>query len=382
MVVVFAGTAWSGNMFPDQHIAGRLARYAPVLYVDPPVSPVSRWRNPAAEAALAGPRLRLVAPSLARLTPVVPPGVSRPGLRQAATWLTRRSARAAVRRLGGRVHAVVAATLTDAFGALGESRRVLYATDDFVAGAELMGVSAGWLLRQQDRVLAEVDTVVTVSATLTADWQARGAQVVQIPNGVDAELFAGTDRAPWPDDVDLPRPVVGFVGHLSERIDLAVLEAVADRGHSLLLVGPRQMTFDLARMDALLARPNVCWVGAKPFDRLPSYLRVMDVGLLPYADSAFNRASFPLKVLEYLAAGRPAVATDLPAVRWLDTDLIAVGRDPAGVAAAVDRVLAAPPDPALVERRRRFAAEHSWDRRAAQFAEVLGLDATPTPTSA
>jgi len=56
----------------------------------------------------------------------------------------------------------------------------------------------------------------------------------------------------------------------------------------------------------------VRWVGPQPYGALPGYLRLMDVGVVPYRDSAFNRGSFPLKTLEYLAAGRGVVATD----RW------------------------------------------------------------------
>ena len=110
------------------------------------------------------------------------------------------------------------------------------------------------------------------------------------------------------------------------------LEAVAQSGHSLLLVGPRQTTFELERINALLSLPNVQWVGPKPFESLPSYLRITTVGLTPYADSDFNRASFPLKTLEYLAAGKPVVSTDLPAARWLATDLVTIAKSPADFA--------------------------------------------------
>jgi teichuronic acid biosynthesis glycosyltransferase TuaH len=209
---------------------------------------------------------------------------------------------------------------------------------------------------------------------LVDKWAAMGCQPRFIPNGVDERLFADTDRAPLPDDVHLPRPIAGFIGHLSERIDVALLEAVADRGCSLLLVGPRQRTFDLRRIDTLLARPNVRWVGAKPFASLPSYLRVIDVGLVPYADSAFNRGSFPLKTLEYLAGGRAAVATDLPAVRWLQTDLVTVATKPAAFADAVQSALAAPRPAELTRRRAAFAASHSWSQRAAELAAVLGIE--------
>ena len=99
-----------------------------------------------------------------------------------------------------------------------------------------------------------------------------------IPNGCEAEHFATADSAPPPQDVHLEGPVAGFIGHMSERIDLAMLEAVAASGVSLLLVGPRQKTFEIAKLECLLALPNVQWVGPKEFGELPSYLRVIDVG--------------------------------------------------------------------------------------------------------
>ena len=133
-------------------------------------------------------------------------------------------------------------------------------------------------------------------------------------------------------------------------------------------------------MERLLARDNVRWVGPKPFEALPSYLRAIDVGLVPYADSAFNRGSFPLKTLEYLAAGRGVVASDLPAIRWLveqaaghGDGLIEVAAEPAAYAAAVQRALAAWREVDVVRRRRAFAAEHSWAKRAEAFAAALGV---------
>lgn len=381
LVVVCAATSWEGNRFPDQHMAERLAAFAPVLYVDPPLSVLAPWREPALAHNLRGPRLRLLTPNLARLTPIGPPGRGRPGLRSVADAATRQALRLAMRRLGRpRVQAVVAASFAPVFGVCGERRRVLYATDDFVAGGELVGLAHDSLVRQEARQLATVDTVVVCSPGLVDRYRSMGATPVLVPNGCDDELFAGTDEAPWPADVDLPAPVAGFVGHLTDRIDASLLEAVADRGRSLLLVGPPSPSFDTSRLARLLAMDNVRAVGRKAFEELPSYLRAIDVGLLPYGDSAFNRASFPLKVLEYLAAGRASVSTDLPAVRWLDTDLIDVASSPATFADAVDRALERGRDPELVAARRSFARRHGWSVRAAEMAGVLGLDG-PAPAT-
>lgn len=370
LVVFVAGTAWDGNMFPDQHMALRLARDVPVLYVDPPVSLLSPRHNPDLRASLQGPRLRIAAPGLARLTPVVVPALGRPGVRVVAERMLLRAVRRAVRALGATVDAVVVASQTPAFGVLGERVGVFYATDDLVAAAELIGSSTRWLERCERRIAAAADTVVVVSEGLRERWCRRHPDVVLVPNGCDVELFAGTDELTFPDDVTLPPPIAGFVGHLSDRIDVGLLQAVADTGRSLLLVGPRQITFALDRVERLLAMPNVQWVGAKPFPSLPRYLRAIDVGLVPYADSAFNRASFPLKTLEYLAAGRAVVATDLPAVRWLATDLVTIA-EPGRFASSVETELGRPGDPAVAAARRAFAVAHSWDIRAREMLGAL-----------
>lgn len=275
-------------------------------------------------------------------------------------------------RLGGDVAVTVAATVQPVFGAAGERRSVFYGTDDFAEGAALMGLDANWVRRRQSEAKARADTVVVVSEHLARTWRTSELEPVVVENGVDDRLFGAADQAPVPTDVTLPRPIAGFVGHLSDRIDLALLEAVVARGTSVLLVGPRQFSFEMSRLDALLRQPNVQWVGPKPFEELPSYVRVMDVGLLPYADSAFNRASFPLKVLEYLAAGRPAIATDLPAVRSIG-EVVEVATGGPAFADAVSAALAAAPDPDAIEARRTAAAGRSWDAAAARFAVVVGL---------
>jgi teichuronic acid biosynthesis glycosyltransferase TuaH len=372
LVVFCASTPWDGNRFPDQHVAERLTTAAPVLYVDPPLSRLSGRRHPDSAAALAGPRLRLIGDRLARLTPVVAPGKSRRPMRPLTDFLTRRAIHRAVTSLGGDVAVTVAATILPVFGVAGERRRVFYATDDFAAGARLMGLDDRWVRRREQAARRDADTVIVVSDHLAEKWRTDGVEPVVVENGVDDKLFAGTDTAPLPDDVTLADPIVGFVGHLSDRIDLGLLEAIAGRGCSLLLVGPRQLSFELARVEQLLSRPNVQWVGAKPFLELPSYVRRMAVGVLPYADTEFNRSSFPLKVLEYLAAGRPAVTTDLPAVRGLG-EAVVIASGPQAFADAVMAAIQVPGDLATTSARRAVAASRSWDVSAARFAAAIGI---------
>jgi teichuronic acid biosynthesis glycosyltransferase TuaH len=372
LVVLCAANSYDSIKVADQQIAEQLAALTPVLYVDPPLSRLTPAKHPELAGALAGPRLRLQAPGLARLTPVVQPFPTRPGMAGVTTALAARLVRKAVSRLGAQVSALISAwPLYPVFGCCGEQLRVYWAQDDFVGGATLLGMNARQLDARERRVAAAADLIIAANPVVADTWRGRGRDPVVIPYGADVAAYADVEQVPPPADVDLRRPIAGFVGQINDRTDLRLLEAIAERGRSLLLVGPRNLAFEPERFDALLRRENVCWVGPKPYRALPGYLRLIDVGVVPYRDSPFNRGSFPLKTLEYLAAGRAVVATDLPAIRWLDTDLVAVATDPGPFADLVDRLAAQPRTPALMARRQAFAAEHSWARRAADISAAI-----------
>ena len=381
LIVLCATTQYDGMPMGDWHLARELSKLAPVLFVDPPMSRLTPLRRPEAASAMAKPRLTVLGPGRARLTPVVQPGPSRPGLVHLSTELTKRYLRRATTALGGQVRAVISGwPLYPVHGACQEQVSVYWAKDDFVGGAVLLGESARLLDFRERRVAAAADLVVAANPLVAQTWQRRGLDPVLIPFGADTAAYERVDEAPPPVDLHLPAPVAGFVGRLNLRTDLALLEAVAAGGQSLLLVGPKDAGFEPGRISALTARPNVRWVGPKPFEVLPSYLKVIDVGLVPYRDSAFNRGSFPLKTLEYLAAGRPVVATDLPAIRWLLEELgdqgatgnICVAEGPVDFAAQARRLAAAPRTAQAMASRRKFAGRHSWENRARQVhASIL-----------
>lgn len=375
LLVLLAANAFDGIPMADQHMARHMSRHVRVLYVDPPLSPVSARRHPELAPGLRKPRLRREADGLFRLTPVCTPFPERSGVRHVSQARVRRLVREAVAQLGGPARAVVAARpMLPIVDVLPEAEHfVFWAQDDLVGGADLLGVSPRRIREGEMRLAEAADIIVAGTPGVQAQWRARGYDPVLIAYGTEAEHFAAVDRAPLPEDVKLPPPIAGFVGHIGDRIDVELLEAVASAGTSMLLVGPRHPRYEVARLTHLTRLANVLWVGHKSFEELPSYLRCIDVGLVPYADSAFNRGSFPLKTLEYLAAGRRVVSTDLPAVRWLSTDLIQVASSPGDYAAAVGSELVRVQRPGEADRRREFAAQHSWAERAKQLASVLGL---------
>jgi teichuronic acid biosynthesis glycosyltransferase TuaH len=377
LLVYLGTTRYDGPAGTDRQMADHLSRLGPVLFVDPPISPLTSLRNPELRGQFARPALRVVRDGLAVVRPRAVPGMTRPGLHRLVPPLIRRAVRSAVAELhpgelpGVPVRGIVSCRGDDVWGAVPARRRVYFVKDDFAAGAELLGVRRDRLVRQEAESLARADAVATVSPVIRDRLAGLGHRAELVPNGCNPALGEAVDDSPPADDVPLPPPIAGFVGYVNDRIDLALLEAVADRGVSLLLVGLRSPRYQTDRFTALAGRPNVCWVGPRPYAELPRYLRLVDVGLTPYADTAFNRASFPLKTLEYLAAGRPVVSTPLPANDWLATDLVEVAQGPAAFADRVVSLLGTERSDDDVARRRAFARLHSWDARAAALASLL-----------
>ena len=372
-IVYCAGVPWDSVQGTDRQLALSLSRRIDVLWVDPPLSSLHAARRGDLRTTLAAGRFGTVGPGLTRLITLAPPFPTRRGMAAITNRVMNASIRSAVSKIGSDVVATIVSAPLQPLDVLPGIRKVYYATDDFVAGAALMGISEELLRRAEARRLVEADLLVAITPQILDTWAPGGRSTLILPNGCDPDAYAGVDEAPWPGDVDLPRPVVGVVGQFSARIDLSLLEAVAGRGISLLLVGPVQDGFEPERFASLIARPHVTWVGHKDFRELPSYLRLMDVGLTPYAHSDFNRASFPLKTLEYLAAGRPVVSTPLPAVEWLDTPLIAVAPDPETFVTATERMIEQSASPATRLRAREFAGQHSWDARAKDLLEAVGV---------
>jgi teichuronic acid biosynthesis glycosyltransferase TuaH len=240
-----------------------------------------------------------------------------------------------------------------------------------------MGMDRDWVIRRETGQLNAATQLIAISEQIAERWRGLGHHVIIVQNGCDSSAYAHIDEAPPATDVLLPSPIAGLIGQLSNRLDWSYLEAVADKGISLLLIGPLSKQIETARFQRLISRSNVQWLGPRPFTELPSYLKTVKVGITPYVNSEFNRASFPLKTLEYLAAGCAAVVSDLPSCRTLATDLIRIAATPSDFADAVEDELLQSDTMQIRQQRQAFAQRHDWDRRAQEFATAIGLAPDP-----
>jgi UDP-galactopyranose mutase len=342
--------------FRPQHLMTRLARRHRVLYVEP--TRARKWRRPWRWG-----RVRRESESLWLLEPTVLPGLRWSGLvRRLNEVIMRRRVRAIMRRLGFADVVTVVGTpfASEIAGSLGERLVVYDCNDDW---ASIPNLPSAYLRRQEARLARKADLVFATSRGLCERLERLNAWTRLLPSGVDVEHFAPERSATEvPEELrGLGSPVIGSIGSINAtKDDLDLVEAIAERrpDWSFAFVGPVMGDVDLSRYPALRRRAR--FVGPRPYEALPAYVRAMDVCLLAYKRNAFTASANPTKVFEYLSAGKPVVATALEDLDGLQPH-VALARDAGEFVAAIDRALERGGDEAERRARVERSRRRSWD---------------------
>jgi glycosyltransferase involved in cell wall biosynthesis len=237
-------------------------------------------------------------------------------------------------------------------------------------------------------VWGAADGYVTITNSLAHELTKRFGdrpRIAVVPDGVRATEATDASATDCTDHTDHPF-TIGYAGHLYpwKGVDLVVRAVAALQDTRGLIVGGHEKEPDLARVKALAqalhCAARVTFTGLLPPAEVAARLRQADVLTLPNPASAISSTfTSPLKLFEYMASGRPIVASGLPALREILRDgENALLVEPGNADALTAGILRIRNDAALGRRlaaqAMRDAAEFTWTRRAerleALFAEV------------
>ncbi|HTR88618.1 MAG TPA: glycosyltransferase [Solirubrobacteraceae bacterium] len=377
--IVCVGFAdWDNELWTNQHhLMSRLARENRVLFVEslglrrPQLAgrDLARiWRR--LRRGLGPPR---AADGLQVLSPLVLPFYRHRLIRAFNERLLPALVRRAVRRLRFGEHPILWAYVPQAevlIDALRPSLVVYHCVDDMAAQA---GIDAQTFRASERRFAPEADLVLASAPALAKRLRTLSDNVLDAPNVADTDLFA-TALAPGPEDpalAALPHPRIVFTGAIvTTKLDVALIVGLARARPewSFALVGPTGPGDPRADVSALAAEPNVHLPGLRAYEQLPAVLRSADAAIIPYARNELTRSIFPMKVYEYLAAGLPVVATELPALAGVAE--VRVAHDAPEMARLLEQELAAD-GPERRARRSAAAAAHSWERRLGEIGQAI-----------
>jgi teichuronic acid biosynthesis glycosyltransferase TuaH len=375
--VIFGTSAWDAPWLTEQNLAHALSRRARVMYVEPPLTPMTPLRYGLRPESRAQARMLLRrrprrAHGVEVFQPLVLPPRSHAAARRVSAPLLRRQVAWAAERAGLDFPVVVSAHATPgAFDAVPSRCRVYLVKDWIEAGGELLGRPAEVLARERDAMCEAADVVCAISAELQRTLSGRGVDVRLLRHGFQSDLAATYDSAPPPAEYqDLPRPLIGYAGRIDGRLDFDALAAVADRFRdgTLALIGPISPRLARGSLDALATRPNVRLLDAVGREALPAYLAHLDCSLMPYREGEWARHGSPLKLWDYLYAGPPIVGSGYTVLREYPPPLVRFASGAEAFATEVGLGLESPE--VGRQERRATALANSWDARAEELERI------------
>lgn len=225
----------------------------------------------------------------------------------------------------------------------------------------------------EPRAASNVDFVVSTSRALQQKLKANNAHSYFIPNAADFEHSSKAllPRTEIPASLSgLKKPVIGYFGNIERRIDYELLKQVMEKrpDWTLALVGPIDRSYFPGWFEQLV---NVILPGPQPYHQLPGFLKGFDAAIIPFKVDHVSRTIYPLKLFEYLGAGKPVVTTPFnPDVISMLKNIIYIAENADEFEQAIEKALRENSE-IKIQQRWAVARKNTWDARGEEFSELI-----------
>ena len=224
--------------------------------------------------------------------------------------------------------------------------------------------------RLEPKLMGKSSLVCANSTWLANEASQYNPRSFYVGQGCDLSLFDPARPGGMPADLaSIPRPVIGYIGAIiSNRLDLPLLEELCSRQKewSFVFIGKEDEAFARSGLHGM---GNVYFPGLKKEAELPGYLAQFDVAINPQSINAMTIGNYPRKIDEYLAMGKPVVATATETMS-IFSDYVHMGETAEDYIGLIGKALSEK-DPVLAERRMRFARTHTWENSVEAICDAI-----------
>lgn len=222
---------------------------------------------------------------------------------------------------------------------------------------------------EQEKLIHKWDMTFANSDYLADYAKAFNKRSHMVGQGCDLSIFQDENIEVAQELLALSQPIIGYTGFLTGlRLDVDLLEYLAkERPHwSIVLVGPEDKAFEASALHEL---PNVYFLGNKKPESLPSYIKAFSVAINPQLVNETTIGNYPRKIDEYLAMGKPVVATKTPFMDYFKTYTY-LSSDKKEFVQCIELALKEN-SVNKEEARKSFAQEHTWEKNVEKMYTLI-----------
>ncbi|RYF95817.1 MAG: glycosyltransferase family 1 protein, partial [Chitinophagaceae bacterium] len=230
----------------------------------------------------------------------------------------------------------------------------------------------------EQKIVKESDLVVCTSKQLCEEKRKLNENSFFIPNAADITHSSKALQSDLPMHESLkqiPKPIIGYFGNIERRIDYELMREVIDRNpeKSFVFAGPVLKSFV---PEWFFEKKNVHFIGPVAYPQMPHVLKGFDVCVIPFKKDEVSANIFPLKLFEYLGAGKPVIATDFNLdLRDYTGTTVSYCKDADSFSDAINSALGTS-DQHSQEDRLSVASQNTWERRVDEFAALMNQHIT------
>jgi glycosyltransferase involved in cell wall biosynthesis len=229
------------------------------------------------------------------------------------------------------------------------------------------------VVAQWRETIRTADLITVTSATLARQLEPHRARDVHIVgNGVEFTFFSeGRELLP-PQDLPTGKPIVGYTGAVYPWLDFELLYSVCSplKSFNFVFIGPIHPEVS-TQVRSLSRLENVRFLGFRPYETIPGYVRSFDAGIIPFRKNELTAAVNPVKLYEYCAAGKPTVATAFSQDILQFKDKIFIADSTEDFLAALRKAIEKSRDPSFVACLQEFAYEHRWETKTTLILQLI-----------
>jgi len=255
----------------------------------------------------------------------------------------------------------------------------IYDCVDYLASVDK--VENKLIIKKEKSFINKVNLIFTNSSALFQLKKDQHSKVFKVPQGFNSNIFLKTKKQKKPIELkNIPSPKIGFIGNIDHRLDFKLISQLIIKNSqwSFIFIGPiyrnpiqaKVINLD-KKLKMLRQLKNVFFLKKIAKRKVPAFIDNLDLGFIPYdLSQEFCRYSYPMKIFEFFARGKPVISTPIESLIPLEP-YVKIAKDAKEFEKEIKSILKNSWPKEYIKKQKELAQANSWENKIKKMSQIL-----------